>query len=287
MKILTGKYAAKLQFYNSNYEAILPLDVNRRNYFTIFTKNTTFIFMTKHIPNIITLINLFCGSIAVILAVQNHMILAALFVALGIFFDFFDGLAARLLNAKSEMGLQLDSLADMVTSGLVPGIVMVQLLNDALIMDGGLYGSWDATNHIFDYPVLAFVGLFITLASCWRLANFNVDDRQTESFIGLPTPANALLILSIPLIMEYQNLDWFNHLITNPWVLIAITLLSCFLLNANIELFALKFKNFSLKDNKMRYLFLFACILMLVFLKFLAIPLIILLYIGISLFNKT
>jgi CDP-diacylglycerol--serine O-phosphatidyltransferase len=242
--------------------------------------------MTKQIPNLITLLNLLCGSIAVILAVQNHLVLAALFVAIGIFFDFFDGLAARLLNAKSELGLQLDSLADMVTSGLVPGIVMVQLLSNALVAKDGFYGSWDIENHIFEYPMLSFVGLAITLASCYRLANFNVDERQTDNFIGLPTPANALLVLSLPLILEYQPIDLLVELFTNMWFLFAFTVLSCFLLNANLELFALKFKNFKLDGNKTRFGFLILCVLLIVFLKFIAIPIIMLSYILISFFKK-
>lgn len=242
--------------------------------------------MTKQIPNLITLLNLLCGSIATILAVQNHLVLAALFVAIGIFFDFFDGLAARLLNAKSELGLQLDSLADMVTSGLVPGIVMVQLLNNALVSKDGFYGSWDVENHIFEYPMLSFTGLAITLASCYRLANFNVDDRQADSFIGLPTPANALLVLSLPLILEYQPVEIFVELFTNMWFLFAFTVLCCFLLNANLELFALKFKNFKLDGNKTRFGFLLLCILLIVFLKFIAIPIIMLSYILISFFKK-
>ena len=233
--------------------------------------------MTTQIPNLITLLNLLCGSIATILAVQNHLVLAALFVAIGIFFDFFDGLAAR---------LQLDSLADMVTSGLVPGIVMVQLLNNALVSKDGFYGSWDVENHIFEYPMLSFTGLAITLASCYRLANFNVDDRQADSFIGLPTPANALLVLSLPLILEYQPVEIFVELFTNMWFLFAFTVLSCFLLNANLELFALKFKNFKLDGNKTRFGFLLLCILLIVFLKFIAIPIIMLSYILISFFKK-
>ncbi len=241
--------------------------------------------MIKQIPNIITLANLLCGSIAAILAVQGHLPLAGLFVALGIFFDFFDGLAARALNAKSDLGLQLDSLADMVTSGLVPGIVMVQLLNDALLSQQK-YGSWSTDDHIFDYPLLAFCGLAITLASCYRLANFNIDERQTDGFIGLPTPANALLVLSLPLILIYQPVDWVEAILLNPWVLLVFTALSCLLLNMNVALFALKFNNFKLKGNKTRFGFLLMCILLIALLKFVAVPIIMLLYILISVLRK-
>lgn len=225
--------------------------------------------MKKHIPNFITLLNLFCGSIAVIFAVNGNMLATALFVFLGIFFDFFDGLLARKLNVQSELGLQLDSLADMVTSGLVPGLVMFYLLE---------------LSNINSY--LPYLGLLITLASAYRLANFNIDENQSDSFIGLPTPANALLILSLPLIMEFQNNEVMNAIILNKWFLIGITLLSCYLLNANIKLIALKFKNWSFKDNKARYIVILLSIILLVIFQFAAIPLIITSYIIISLLNK-
>jgi CDP-diacylglycerol--serine O-phosphatidyltransferase len=225
--------------------------------------------LKKHIPNFITLLNLFCGSIAIIFAVNGNMLATALFVFIGIFFDFFDGLLARKLNVQSELGLQLDSLADMVTSGLVPGLVMFYLLE---------------LSNINSY--LPYLGLLITLASAYRLANFNIDENQSDSFIGLPTPANALLILSLPLIMEFQNNEVMNAIILNKWFLIGITLLSCYLLNANIKLIALKFKNWSFIDNKARYIVILLSIILLVIFQFIAIPLIIASYIIISLLNK-
>ena len=246
----------------------------------------------KHLPNIITLLNLFSGSIAVLLAVQNYFVGAALFMFLGIFFDFFDGLVARKLNVQSELGLQLDSLADMVTSGLVPGVVMFKLLNLSL---GGsivetLETNWNGT-HVFEglyhYAPLAFVGFFITLASAYRLAKFNLDEDQQSSFKGLPTPANALLILSLPLIMEFQNSDTINAVILNPWFLVVMTVLSCYLLNSNINLFALKFKDWSFKTNAVRYVFIILNIIFIVLFKFLAIPIIIIFYILLSLFSKS
>jgi len=126
----------------------------------------------------------------------------------------------------------------------------------------------------------------ITLASAYRLVNFNLDKDQSDTFIGLPTPANALLILSLPLIMEYQNNDLFNAVILNKWFLIAVTLLSCLLLNSKIKLLSLKFKNWSFKDNAARYLLIILSAVLLIILQFVAIPLIILFYIVISLLNK-
>lgn len=243
--------------------------------------------MKRHIPNFVTLLNVFCGSVAVIFAVNGNMKLTALFVFLGVFFDFFDGLLARKLKVQSNLGLQLDSLADMITSGLVPGLVMFHLFNLAgpdwieLSANQSITGLSMSSNSF-----LPFFGLFITLASAYRLANFNIDENQTDAFIGLPTPANALLILSLPLIMEYQNSDIMNAIILNKWFLIAVTLISCYLLNANIKLLALKFKNWSFKDNASRYILIILAAILIIILHFAAIPLIILVYIIISLLNK-
>jgi CDP-diacylglycerol---serine O-phosphatidyltransferase len=240
----------------------------------------------RHIPNFITLLNLFSGSIAVIFAVKGNLVLAAIFVAAGIFFDFFDGLAARLLNVKSELGLQLDSLADAVTSGVVPGIVMYQLLNKALPAHGGLGADWNSSVFDVHMKPFALIGLLIILASAYRLAKFNVDDRQTDSFIGLPTPANALLILSLPLILTYQPGPFVSGLLLNEWFLVGLTLVSCYLLNAELPLFALKFSDWGFKENKMRYFFILSCIILIILLKFIAIPVIILLYVLVSVISN-
>ncbi|WP_149275286.1 CDP-alcohol phosphatidyltransferase family protein [Pareuzebyella sediminis] len=244
--------------------------------------------MKRHIPNLITLLNVFCGCVAVVFAVLNQLEWAALFVFLGIFFDFFDGLAARLLGVQSELGLQLDSLADVITSGLVPGIVMFQLLGMSVT------GGWNADSFVHHSSPgvtllsrpLPLLGFLITLASAYRLAKFNLDENQVSSFVGLPTPANALLILSLPLVLLFQNNDVLNQIILNPWFLIGVTFLSAYLLNSKIELFALKFKNWSFKDNALRYIFIVISFVLLITLKFLAIPFIILFYIASSLIAK-
>jgi CDP-diacylglycerol--serine O-phosphatidyltransferase len=241
--------------------------------------------MKKYIPNLITLLNVFCGCIAVVFAVMNQLEVAAIFVFLGIFFDFFDGLAARVLNVQSELGVQLDSLADMITSGLVPGIVMFQLLNMSVS------GGWNMNSSVswatnVDISFLPFLGFIITLGSAYRLAKFNIDENQVSSFTGLPTPANALLILSLPLILLYQRNDVLNDIILNQWFLIGLTLSSTYLLNAKIELFALKFKNWSFKDNALRYIFIIVSLVLLITLKFLAVPLIIAFYIVGSLLTN-
>lgn len=244
--------------------------------------------MIKQIPNIITSLNLLCGCVAIMFAVSGDLVSASFFAFAGIFLDFFDGLAARVLNAQSQVGLQLDSLADVVTSGVLPGIVMVQLLSEALTgtsLDISAIFS-DTANNTSIESYLPFTGLLIAVASGYRLAKFNVDTRQTASFIGLPVPANTLLILSLPLIISFQASKQITEVILTPWFLIIITLVSCVLLNAEIPLFGLKFKTWNFKDNAVRYLFLISSILLLVVLKFIAIPIIIFLYILVSLFWK-
>ncbi|MDU8885451.1 CDP-alcohol phosphatidyltransferase family protein [Yeosuana sp. MJ-SS3] len=244
--------------------------------------------MKRHIPNFLTLLNLLCGSIAVIYVVNNNFVVASLFVFLGIFFDFFDGFAARKLNVQSELGIQLDSLADLVTSGLVPGLVMFKLLSistntSEIINEWSSYTEWTG----FKLPILPLLGLLITLASAYRLAKFNIDEDQQDYFKGLPTPANTLLIISLPLIIEFHNSSLIDSILLNKWFLIGITFLSCYLLNSSVKLMALKFKNWSLKNNTFRYVLIMVSFLLLMVFKFIAIPVIILVYILLSLLNQS
>ena len=243
--------------------------------------------MKSYIPNFLTLMNILSGCIATVFAVLNQLEWAALFVFIGIFFDFFDGLAARALNVQSEVGVQLDSLADVITSGLVPGIVMFQLLNMSQTGGWNIPFGHETTETMVWYGgkinTISFIGFAITLASAYRLAKFNVDENQVSSFVGLPTPANALMILSLPLILMFHNNEVLNGIILNPWFLVGLTVLSSYLLNSPIKLFAMKFKNWSFKENGVRYLFLIGSLIMLLTLRFLAIPLIILFYILASL----
>ena len=228
--------------------------------------------LKAQVPNSITLLNLFCGCIAVVMVANNDFQLAFFFVCLGIFFDFFDGFFARKFKVSSPLGLQLDSLADMVTSGVVPGFVMYKLMSHL--------DSFGAESYI---PYLGFI---ITLGACYRLANFNIDERQTDSFIGLPTPANALFIMSLPLINVAFYDDNFSGIIFNKWFLIVLTLLSAYIMNAEIPLFSLKIKNFSFSKYKLQIGFLVASILLLIFFQYLGIPIVILLYILLSIINN-
>ena len=244
--------------------------------------------MKKQIPNIITSLNLLCGITAVMFIVSGDLITASFFAFTGIFFDFFDGLAARLLHAQSNIGLQLDSLADMITSGVVPALVMVQLLS--LSVSGAyLDVSQLVTNEVWNVSLtmyIPFVGLLIAIASAYRLAKFNIDTRQTSGFIGLPTPANTLFILSLPLILHFQPSETVQTIILNTWGLIVLTLVSCLLLNAEIRLFALKFSDWSIAKNLKKYIFIAISIILLLVFKFISIPFIILFYLLLSVLFK-
>lgn len=221
----------------------------------------------RHIPNTLTLLNLFCGCLAVTFVADGSYELAFLFVALGIFFDFFDGFFARMFNVPSELGLQLDSLADMVTSGVVPGYIMFQLMSAEV-------------EPI--HPWFPYLGFIITLGACFRLANFNIDTRQSDSFIGLPTPANALFFLSLPLIKSQSESLLLLELLINPWVLLVLTLLSAWIMNAEIPLFSLKVKQFSWQKNWIQVFFLSVCLLLLIVFQIAAIPLIVVFYVLLS-----
>ena len=162
----------------------------------------------KHIPNAITCGNLFCGCLAIVSALRGNLVLSAYLVGIAAVLDFFDGFTARLLKVGGEMGKQLDSLADMVTFGVVPGIVLFQLMSATTLCDKPTVCTSDIVtyekstvllaNNIDSYWLL--LSFFITIFSALRLAKFNIDTRQTDSFIGVPTPANTILICSIPLI---------------------------------------------------------------------------------------
>ncbi|PZD79702.1 phosphatidylserine synthase [Mesonia sp. K7] len=245
--------------------------------------------MKKHIPNLITLLNLLCGSIAVVLTFQNELVMATAFVFLGIFLDFFDGIAARVLDARSELGLQLDSLADLVTSGLVPSLVVFQLINHTFFENNANdHTEWNQhfLDFNFDFSPYALFAFLIVMGSAYRLANFNVDDRQTTSFRGIPTPANAMMIMSLPLILEFQSTAAVRDFILNPTFLIVLSIFSCWLLNSGIPIFAFKFKNLNWKENWFRFVFVIIAALALIFLKFIALPFIILAYVCFSLLMR-
>ena len=228
----------------------------------------------QHIPNFITLLNLLCGCIALVFVANNAFETAFYFVCLGIFLDFFDGFFARLFKVASPLGLQLDSLADMVTSGFVPGLAMVYMLENSLTQSQSIFS---------DINSLKILGFIITLGSCYRLAVFNISTAQSSSFVGLPTPSSALVTLSLGMIYQLNEIKILTEIFSNTYFLIFIAFLLTFLMNSKVNLFALKFKNFSLKDNKLQYSFVLIALLLSVFLQRNAVPFIIFFYVITSL----
>jgi len=232
----------------------------------------------KYIPNTITSLNLFSGCVAIIITFNFNLKYAALFIFLAAVFDFFDGMAARWLHVKSELGKELDSLADIVSFGVAPGLILFQLM----------VVSNNCTLFIGPVNLIPFIALLIPVFSGLRLAMFNLDTRQTESFIGLPVPANAMFIASLPLILNQidqgaeHNDTLLAGVITNTWFLIGLSVLMSYLLVSEIPLFSLKFKNMQWKGNEYRFLFLLTSLVLLIFFQFIAIPIIVLLYFGLS-----
>lgn len=219
--------------------------------------------MIKHLPNFLTICNLLCGCIGIVLVFNGNLYFATYLIWLAAVFDFFDGFVARWLNAYSNIGKELDSLADMITFGALPGFMMFQMISES-----------------FPQSYWPYVAFLVTAFSALRLAKFNVDTRQSDSFIGLPTPANALFISALPFVMNGESsLAMF---LSNGYALLIITVLFSLLLVAEIRLFALKFKNMTWQDNKIRFVFLALSLLLIAFLQITAIPIIIILYIVLS-----
>ena len=239
-------------------------------------------FIKRNIPNAITCGNLLCGCLAIVKAFEGNLVWAAYLVGIAAVLDFFDGFAERLLKVSSPIGKDLDSLADMVTFGVVPGIVMFKMILLSLNLDKEGFDWLDSNKWII------YVTFIIPVFSAIRLAKFNNDTRQSDSFIGLPTPANAIFILSIPLIVNWgTNFSYSEYNsnfkeFVNPYLLIAESTMLSFLLVAELPLFSLKFKHFKWKGNEIRFVFLLAAIVLLVLLKFVGIPLTIILYILLS-----
>ena len=231
------------------------------------------------IPNSLTALNLFCGCLAVLAFLYDAFLLGVILIFVAALADFFDGFAARLLNVQSELGKQLDSLADMISFGFVPGIIMFK----ALIGDK----SSDINQLIQSDNYLPFIGFIITVFSGFRLAKFNIDKRQTTSFIGVPTPANTLFFLTIPLIwINEQPGDLAYELSRNIYLLCSLTFIFSYLLIAELPLIALKFKGFTFKKNIARYSLLALSAISIVLFGYLSIPIILLIYILISILES-
>ncbi len=207
--------------------------------------------------------------------------MGAYFVGAAAVADFFDGLLARALRVSSAIGKDLDSLADMVSFGVVPGAILFKLLQVGLL---GAGSSWPPSISM-EWPAVAhyapFLAFLVTIFSALRLAKFNNDTRQTTSFIGLPTPACTLVVASLPLILAHDQFG-LKDVILNPWFLVALTALLSGLLVAELPLFALKFKTLRWADNRRRFLFLLLAAGLLLALRATAVPLVVLLYVLLS-----
>jgi len=225
----------------------------------------------NHIPNTITLLNLLAGIFSIYFGMQGELLFSAYCIFVAAIFDFFDGFAARMLHAKSDIGEQLDSLADVVSFGVAPGFILFHMIGLSLNSDVESY--------------LPFFGFVVPLFSALRLAKFNVDENQTDSFVGVPTPAVALLAASFPIIILQtfvENPGLYYDIIFNPYFLVGIAVASSLLMVSPLPMFALKFKSFHWKSNQVQYIFVLASLAFIIFLGFAAVPLIILLYLLLS-----
>ncbi len=221
--------------------------------------------MKKHIPNTVTCLNLFSGCLGIVFAFQGDLAWASYAILIAAVFDFLDGMLARLLKAYSEMGKELDSLADVVSFGVLPSVIIYQLF----LQSSHPNPSW-----------INYTAFLIAIFSALRLAKFNIDTRQSENFIGLPTPANAILIASLPFIPEQRV--FLAALLENSLFLAGFSLSMGLLLVSEVHLISLKFKGLGPRENSHRYILVFSSLILLLLLKFAAVPLIIILYFLIS-----
>jgi CDP-diacylglycerol---serine O-phosphatidyltransferase len=225
----------------------------------------------NHIPNTITLLNLLAGIFSIYFGMQGDLLFSAYCIFVAAIFDFFDGFTARMLHAKSDIGEQLDSLADVISFGVAPGFIMFHMINLSL-------GSDFESN-------LPFFGFIIPLFSALRLAKFNVDENQTDSFVGVPTPTVALLVASFPIIILQtyaENPGLYYNIILNPYFLVGIAVAFSLLMVSPLPMFALKFKSFRWKSNQVQYIFVVVSLSIVVFLGFAAVPIIVLFYLLLS-----
>ncbi len=229
--------------------------------------------IVKHIPNTITCCNLLSGCVSIFLTCSNHLLGASAMIFVAAVFDFFDGFAARLLHAKSPIGAELDSLSDVVSFGVAPSFIIAALLNNTDI-------TWMLAG-INVFPMLAFV---LAVFAAIRLAKFNIDTRQSSSFIGLPVPTVGLFIASLPfLLSNISNESCLYQIVTNPCLLLSLVVIFSWLMISEIPFFSFKIKNLKFKDNVLRYFVALFAIVALITLKWVALPFIFLFYIVISL----
>lgn len=246
----------------------------------------------KQIPNIFTLLNLFFGCIAIVFALQNsieitadgqfvrlteELYYASLFIGIAAVIDFLDGFVARALNASSEMGKQLDSLADVVSFGAAPSIILYQFLRMSFIREN----EGVETSMLWLMPAFVFA-----CAGAYRLARFNLDTEQSFGFKGVPIPAAGLVVASLPLIYWNMQTEMVYTILMNKWFLYGLIILLSFLMLSKLPLMALKFKDFSIKSNLPKFILVGIAVVTALLLKWLAIPIVFIAYIILSLLHK-
>lgn len=249
----------------------------------------------KQIPNIFTLLNLFFGCIAIVFALQSgidvvytqdgeqfiklteKICYASLFIGLAAGIDFLDGFVARLLNATSPMGKQLDSLADVVSFGVAPGVIFYQLLRMSFIRE----------NEGFETSMLLLIPAFIfSCAGAYRLARFNIDESQSSTFIGVPIPAAAMFVASLPLIQFYTSNDYVYNLVDNKYLLYALIIILSWLMVSNLPMMSFKFKDYKIKNNVPKLILIGTAIVGTIFFHWIAVPITFLCYIILSIIYK-
>lgn len=235
------------------------------------------------VPNLVTTFNLVCGTLAVFFGADGQLGWASVFIFAAAVFDFFDGFAARLLHAYSDIGKELDSLADLVSFGLAPATLVFAMLelsmfgvNQPIFEIEATPGQW----------IVLFTSLLIPVAGAFRLAKFNTDTRQSESFLGLPIPANAIFFASLALIVEIGTKQNVLPFILNKYSILAAVFICSFLMVSELPMFSMKFKSLNLSDNAIRFIFLGGIVVLFIILKLYALPLIIVWYILLSLAKK-
>ena len=235
------------------------------------------------VPNFITAMNLVSGSVAVFLGIQGYIGWAALLIAAASVFDFMDGMAARLLHSYSDVGKEMDSLADLVSFGVAPGAILVTMLQLAMFNEVRPLLEIDANWMQWIFLLSA---LLVPVAGAFRLAKFNLDTRQTENFLGLPIPANALFYASLAVVIAWGNKPALEHIILNRFNLLTCIAIISALMISEVPMFSLKFKSLKWKGNEIRLAFLVLCVVIFAVLNIYGLPLIMLSYIAISLVQK-
>ncbi|MBT5447017.1 CDP-alcohol phosphatidyltransferase family protein [Flavobacteriaceae bacterium] len=241
----------------------------------------------RNIPNLFTSLNFICGCFAATLAYKNLFEAAFLMVLLGTFFDLFDGLFARLLKAESQFGLQFDSMADLITSGIVPGVVMYKLFLEIGIREIDFTIAVFQNDFTFSFAPLALVGFLISLGAAIRLSNFNIDAEQRYEFKGLPAPANALFIVALPLLMEHPLFAFLKPLLSTYTALLFIVILSAVLMNVRLSLFSFKIQTFSIRDYGFQMFLVILALPSFYFLQWAAVPVMIVLYLFLNVIRNS